>query len=208
MILDLEIAAYAIPLLLIIGLILLFYGRETLIYLSFPIGALAGGYLAYMIFRGLLLPYDIPLIVEIIVSALIIIGGAFLGKGVMALTVGMFSAVVIVDLASPLIEPLIDPITGETEIALFLISLVLFMMIVFFVQRYLFVFSAFMGASIIALSALPLLNSLDEPVIRIIQLVIILILTPSGAVAQHFLYKRLEGMREEIVWIPSEPESV
>ncbi|RLF66279.1 MAG: hypothetical protein DRN57_07450, partial [Thermoplasmata archaeon] len=74
MLLDLALStpAFIIPLVLI-GLCLVLYGREILEVLSFPIGALAGGILAYMILRGLLAPYEIPLLVEVLISFFLVL---------------------------------------------------------------------------------------------------------------------------------------
>ena len=204
MILDLHVIAVMTPILILIGIVFALYGRDTLKLISFPIGAVAGAYLAYMIFKGMLRPYEIPLLIQVVLSLIIVFVGGLLGKGIMAMLLAMFAAFIVVDLFEPFIVPLIENNwTSETEIVLAVLGMLVFMLLVPFVQKYLKVFSAFAGGGIIALSLNPFLESLDEPIARIIQLFVIVAVCVVGTILQNRIFKYIDQRGEEITWIPS-----
>ena len=206
MILDIYLVSILVPLVAVIGLVIMFYGKETLGILSFPIGAVAGGFLAYMIFRGLLAPYETPLFIEVFVSIGIIFGCGLLGKGILSMLLSMFAAVVMMDVFTPILKPLIvDNWTSDYQTVMAVFGILVFFVLVIFVQKYTFVFASFMGAVLVTLTVTPLFSSLDEPYLRIVQLVIAVILTVIGAVGQHYIQKWIDKRNEEIVWIPSIP---
>ena len=197
MILDMTIASVLIGLLLvIIGLCLVLYGKEILLVLSFPIGAFAGGILAYMILEGLLYVYDIPLWIEIIVGLVIVICGGILGTGTMAMLVALFISLVFVDVLTPMFG-------SEYLIIISIFGVLSFLLMVYFVQKILPVFSSFLGGVFIAMGVSPLFDSLDEPIVRIIQLCIAAVFCVLGSILQYWLYHKLQERREEIVWVPS-----
>jgi hypothetical protein len=204
MILDLPVIAALTPILILIGIVLALYGRDTLRILAFPIGAVAGAYLAYMIFKGMLKPYEVPLLIQFIASLVIVFIGGLLGKGVMAMLLAMFTSLVVVDILDPFLVPFIESnITSETEIVMAVIAMLVFMLLVPFVQKFIKVFSAIAGGAIIALSLNPFLDSLDEPVVRIIQLFVIIAVAVPGSILQYKIFKYVDQKGEEIVWIPS-----
>ncbi|MGA1822735.1 MAG: hypothetical protein ACMUIG_09425, partial [Thermoplasmatota archaeon] len=183
MILDIYLISILVPLVAIIGLIIMFYGKETLGALSFPIGAVAGGFLAYMIFRGILAPYEIPLFIEVFISVGIIFGCGFLGKGILSMLLSMFAAVVLMDVFTPILKPLIvDNWTSDYQTVMAVFGILVFFVLVIFVQRYTFVFASFMGGVLVTLTVTPLFGALDEPYLRIVQLVIAVVLTVIGAI--------------------------
>jgi len=206
MILDIYLISILVPLVAIIGLIIMFYGKETLGILSFPIGAIAGGFLAYMIFRGILRPYEIPLFVEVFISVGIIFGGGLLGRGILSMLLSMFAAVVLMDAFTPILKDLIvDNWTSDYQTVMAIFGILVFFVLIIFVQKFIFVFASFMGSVLVTLTVTPLFSSLDEPYLRIVQLVVAVILTVIGSVGQHYIQKWMDKRNEEIVWVPSIP---
>lgn len=196
MILDLSILLALAPLLMLIGIALVIYGKEILDIMSFPIGALAGGILAYMIMGGLLANYDIPVLIKIIVAILLAFGGGIVGKGVTAMLLALFTSTVIVDVISAFLG-------DGSEIVLVVIGLVLFLCMVALVPRFMEVFSSFLGGGAFAMGVAPFLENMDVVHARLIQFSIIIVLCIAGSFIQHWLHKKLEKMKEEINWIPS-----
>ncbi|MFO8050318.1 MAG: hypothetical protein R6V01_01305 [Thermoplasmatota archaeon] len=197
MILDLPVQMVFVPFLLLAGLSLVVYGKEILEVLSFPIGAVTGGILAYMIFKGLLLGYDIPFLIVLLFSAALVIGGGFLGKGTLAMLLGLFASIVLVDVVAVFIGP-------DTDILLMVIGLILFLAMVPFTQKFMTVFAAFVGGVSVAMGITPFLDGLGtEAVVRVVQMIIILVLCAVGAVAQHFIMKKIAARKEEITWVPT-----
>ena len=84
-------------------------------------------------------------------------------------------------------------------------GILVFFVLVIFVQKFNSVFASFMGAVLVTLCVTPLFSSLDEPYLRIVQLVVAIILGAIGAVGQHYIQKWIDKRNEEIVWIPSIP---
>lgn len=206
MILDIYLISILVPLVAIIGLIIMLYGKETLGILSFPIGAIAGGFLAYMIFRGILRPYEIPLFVEVFISVGIIFGGGLLGRGILSMLLSMFAAVVLMDAFTPILKDLIvDNWTSDYQTVMAIFGILVFFVLIIFVQKFIFVFASFMGSVLVTLTVTPLFSSLDEPYLRIVQLVVAVILTVIGSVGQHYIQKWMDKRNEEIVWVPSIP---
>ena len=199
MILDLPVEVVFVPFLILAGLALVIYGKEILNVLSFTIGAMAGGILAYMIFRGILLNYGVPLIVELVISAGIVIGGGLLGKGTMAMLLALFASTVIVDVVAVFIG-------SDSEILLMVIGLIIFLALVPGTQKFMNVFAAFVGGVSVTMGITPFLDGLDEPVIRMIQITIALVLCTIGAFAQHYIGKKIAASKEEITWVPTKPK--
>ncbi|MBN1539490.1 MAG: hypothetical protein JW939_05040 [Candidatus Thermoplasmatota archaeon] len=196
MILDLSVMMALAPLLMLIGIALVIYGKEILDIMSFPIGALAGGILAYMIMGGLLANYDIPVWISIIVTILMAFGGGLVGKGVTAMLMALFTSTVIVDVISVFLG-------DGSEIILVVIGLVLFLCMIALVPRFMEVFSSFLGGGAFALGVTPFLENLDVVPARLIQFSIIIVMCVIGSIIQHWLHKKLQKTKEEINWIPS-----
>ncbi|MGA1848062.1 MAG: hypothetical protein ACMUHB_01855 [Thermoplasmatota archaeon] len=195
MILDLVVMQALIPFLIFIGIALVIYGKEILDVMSFPIGALSGGILAYMILRGLLFGIEIPIFIEVIVAILFAIGGGMLGKGTMAMLLALFGATVLVDV--------IMPFAGDVNVVILLVvGLVIFLALVALVHRFMPFFSAFLGGITVAMGITPFMDSLDEPIVRIIQLTIGLSLCVLGGFLQIQIKKKIEKLKEDITWVP------
>jgi hypothetical protein len=195
MILDLLVMQALIPFLIFIGIALVIYGKEILDVMSFPIGALSGGILAYMILRGLLFGIDIPIIIEVIVAILFAIGGGMLGKGTMAMLLALFGATVLVDV--------IMAFAGDVNVVILLVvGLVIFLALVALVHRFMPFFSAFLGGISVAMGITPFIDSLDEPIVRMIQLSIGLSLCVLGGFLQIQIKKKIEKLKEDITWVP------
>lgn len=195
MILDISLPTVAIPLVVLIGLILVVIGRETLEVMSFAIGALGGGVLAYMILNGFLYSYNIPLYVEIPVAALLIFGGGMLGRGAMATIVALLTALVFLDV--------IQAILGEGMLLVtILISIFIFVVMIALIQKYLTVFSAFIGGCLVAIAfnGLPIE---DVIIVRVIQLSVAILFCAIGGLVQYRIKKWKDTRGEEIVWVPS-----
>jgi hypothetical protein len=199
MILDLNILMALIPFLLLIGSALIIYGKEILDVMAFPIGALAGGILAYMILKGLLHGVDIPLWISLIVTIGMAIGGGIVGKGTTAMLLALFTATVIVDVIHAFVE--------DQAVLLVVIGLVLFLGLVALVPRFMEIFSSFLGAVTFTLGITPLLDGMDVVPTRLIQLGIILALTALGAFLQYYVYRKLAQIKEQITWIPTKKSS-
>ena len=195
MILDLNVMLALVPFLLLIGSALIIYGKEILDVMSFPIGALAGGILAYMIIKGLLHGVEIPLWVSIIVTIAMAIGGGIVGKGTTAMLLALFAATVIVDVIQAFVE--------NEEVLMVVIGLVLFLGLVALVPRFMEVFSSFLGGASFALGVSPFLDGLDPIPMRLTQFGIIIALTVLGAFIQYYVYRKVAEMKERVTWIPT-----
>jgi len=194
-ILDLSSPVELVPLLVLIGLILVFLGRETLEVLSFAIGALSGGIIAYMILKGLLFSYTIPLWVELVIASLIIFGGGMFGRGAMATMLAMASALVFADLFHALLGP-------DLLFVTIILGVVLFALFVAIIQKYVIIFSSFIGGAVVAIG----LNTIpldDVILLRIAQVVLALILTAIGSIVQYRIKKWKETRGEKVIWVPT-----
>lgn len=193
--LDIALPTLAIPLVVIIGLILVVIGRETLEVMSFAIGALGGGILAYMILNGFLYLYEIPIYVEIPVAVLFIFGGGMLGRGAMATIIALVASLVFLDVIHAMLG-------DDMLLVTILISIFIFVVMIALIQKYLAVFSAFIGGSLIAIAfnGLPIE---DVMIIRVVQLSIALIFCAIGGIVQYRIKKWKDTRGEEIVWVPS-----
>lgn len=196
MILDLNVLLALVPFLILIGLTLMIYGKEILDVLSFPIGALAGGILAYMIFEGLLINEQIPLLVEIIVTIAMAIGGGLVGKGTTFMLLALFTATVIVDVIRAFIS-------DDNAVLLVVIGLVLFLGLVALVPRFMEVFSSFLGGTSFAMGIAPFLDGMDVVPARLIQFGIIIAMTIAGTFIQRYVYGKVAKMKEQITWVPA-----
>ncbi|HHD15102.1 MAG TPA: hypothetical protein ENK47_00165 [Euryarchaeota archaeon] len=201
MLLDLALStpAFIIPLVLI-GLCLVLYGREILEVLSFPIGALAGGILAYMILRGLLAPYEIPLLVEVLISFFLVLFGGMLGPGTMVIVLAVVVAITSVDVFNVFL--------GEGyEAVSWILGSFLFAVLIYPIQKFLHISSALVGGILIASSLFMFMESQDPVTRTVIQLVIIFVLAAAGGLFQSWLYRKLRAAQEEIVWVPTPSSS-
>jgi hypothetical protein len=195
MILDLAVIQALIPFLIFIGIALVIYGKEILDVMSFPIGALSGGILAYMILRGLLFGVEIPILIEVFVAIIFAIGGGMLGKGTMAMLLALFGATVMVDVLMAFM--------GDVNVVILLVvGLVIFLALVALVHRLMPFFSAFLGGTSIAMGFTPFIDSLDEPIVRIIQFSVALALCILGGFLQIQIKKKIEKLKEDITWVP------
>ncbi|MBN1390467.1 MAG: hypothetical protein JXA22_07490 [Candidatus Thermoplasmatota archaeon] len=196
MILDLGVTLPVIPFLLLIGIALIIYGKEILDIMSFPIGALAGGILAYMIMGGLLANSDIPTWVSIIVTVLLAIGGGLVGRGTTAMLLALFTSTVIIDVISVFLG-------DGSDIILIVIGLVLFLAMVALVQRVMEFFSSFLGGTAFVMGLTPLLDAMDDLPLRLVQISVIMVLCISGGFIQRWLNKRLHSSKEQVFWVPT-----
>jgi hypothetical protein len=194
-ILNVELPPEVVPLVILIGLILVIIGRETLEVLSFAIGAMAGGIIAYMILNGLLMSFSIPLWIKLLVAALIIFGGGMLGRGAMATMLAVATTIVIIDVLKVLLGP-------DLLIVTILAGIFLFAIFVAFIQKFVHVFSAFIGGAIIA-TTLNMLPLDDLVMLRIIQLVTALVMAAIGGYIQYRIKRWKDTRGEQVVWVPS-----
>ena len=200
MILDLNVLLALTPLLMLIGIALVIYGKEILDIMSFPIGALAGGILAYMILEGLLESITIPIWISIIVTIAMAIGGGLVGKGTTAMLLALFTSAVLVDMIAAFIG-------DGNEVLLVVIGLVVFLGMVALVPRFTEVFSSFLGGTTFAMGVTPYLDGLDEIVVRMIQFSIIIVLCAIGGFVQFWLNKKVQQMKQQITWVPAKKTS-
>jgi len=194
MILDLYLSVELIVPVVILGLILVVLGKETLEVLSFAIGAMAGGIIAYMIFNGFLYLNPVPLYVKAPIAALMILGGGLLGRGAMATFIAMLASLVVADV--------FYAITGDGLLLISIaVSMIAFAVFVALVQKHLIIFSAFIGGSLVSIP-LNLLPIDDVVSVRIMQLALSLVLCAVGAYLQHRVKKWKDTRGENIVWVP------
>jgi hypothetical protein len=185
----------ALPLLLM-GFCLFIYGREILEVLSFPIGALAGGVLAYMIMRGFLAPYEIPLIIEVLVAFVLVLLGGIMGPGTMVMVISVIISLAVVDV--------MNMVLGEgNEIIAWIIGCLFFAVMIYPVQRFLPFSSAVTGGVLISMGTFILIDGVDPLTMMIIQLTMIILLGAGGGLLQTWMKKRLDKMNEEPVWVPT-----
>ena len=67
-----------------------------------------------------------------------------------------------------------------------------------------FVFSAFFGGVMLSIALGSILDSMEEPTLRITQLIVALAFCAVGSVAQHFISRKMDADNEEILWVPTE----
>jgi hypothetical protein len=194
-ILNVEMPYELVPLIILIGLILVIIGRETLEVLSFAIGALAGGIIAYMVLNGLLMPYDIPLWIKLLVATILIFGGGMLGRGAMATMLAMATSLVMMDVLDVLIGP-------DLLFVTILAGILMFALFVALIQKYVHVFSAFLGGAIIAIP-LNLITMDDVVMLRMIQFGVAVVLTVIGSFVQVKIKDWKDRRGEKVVWVPS-----
>jgi len=200
MILDLDVLIALAPFLMLIGLALVIYGKEILDIMAFPIGALAGGILAYIIMEGLLESIDIPIIISIIITMVMAILGGMVGKGTTAMLLALFTSTVIVDLLAVFIG-------DGSDVLLVVIGLVLFLGMVALVPRFMEVFSSFLGGAAFAMGITPFMDGMDDMVLRMVQFSIILVLCVAGGFLQFWINKKVTKMKETITWVPTKKTS-
>jgi len=196
MLLDISVGMtlLALPLILI-GLCLVIYGKEILEILSFPIGALAGGILAYMIFRGLLNPWEIPLPVELVVGFIFVFIGGVMGSGTMVMVIAVLLSAAVGDVVFVFVG---DTVLAGIAAALF------FAIMIYPTQKFLNYSSSAAGGVLIAM-ALNILVSLDPIPMVIVQILVIITLAVLGGMFQAWFKKRLEKRAEGAVWVPKMP---
>ena len=196
MLLDISVglSLMALPLFLI-GLCLVIYGKEILEVLSFPIGALAGGILAYMILRGLLNPWEIPLIAELIVGFIFVFVGGIMGPGTMVMVIAV--------LLSAAVGDIVFVFVGDTVIA-GIAAAVFFAIMIYPTQKFLAYSSSAAGGVLVAMGIFILLE-LDPIPMVIVQIMTIIVLAVAGGIFQSWLKKKLEKGKEESVWVPTLP---
>ncbi len=195
MLLDLAVGnpLFALPLILI-GICLILYGKEILEVLSFPIGAISGGILAYMVLRGFLALYEIPLMVEVIVAGTLVLIGGIMGPGTMIMVVAVIISLVSIDVLYVFV--------GEHWL-IWVAGFVIFAVILYPVQKFLPFFSSMIGGILVAISVFIVVDGADPVLQTGVQLAIITIFTVAGGLFQTWLKKKLDSDREEILWIPT-----
>jgi hypothetical protein len=141
--------------------------------------------------------YDesIPLYIEMIVATIMIFGGGMLGRGAMATMLAMASALVFADVLHAILGP-------DLLLVTVIVSVILFSLFVASIQKYVIVFSSFIGGAVISicLNAIPLD---DIMLLRIIQLVLTLVLTVIGSFIQYRVKNWKDTNGEKVVWVPS-----
>lgn len=201
MLLDINAGTTLVALpLIMIGLCLFLYGKEILDVLSFPIGAISGGVLAYMMLRGFLAPYEIPLYIEIVVAGGLVFLGGLMGQGTMVMAVAILITLATVDA--------INVFLGEgNEVLAWIIGAFMFAIILYPAQKFIHFSSAAVGGVLIAMSIFIVFDGLD-PIVRTgAQVAIIVVACVAGGLFQKWLEKRIRMSQEEITWIPTIPAS-
>jgi len=207
MILDLDIPAgdlYILTLIsiLALGLLFTFFGKLILDIkeVEFLIGGIAGGLVAYILLWGLNSYVTIPTWFMLLAGAVIIFVGGLVGKGTIIMLLALFSSFVITDALIPFLK-------DQPHILIDIIRLLLFFGFVAISGKFLFIFSAFLGGSLVAIAVGSAITGLDDGPLRLMQLTIAALLCILGSISQHFMEKRLYGGKEEIIWVPSEGAS-
>jgi hypothetical protein len=182
--------------LFLIGLCLIIYGKEILEVLSFPIGAISGGILAYMILRGFLAPYEVPIIIEVVVAFVMVLIGGIMGPGTMVMVVTVIISMALVDLMNVLL--------GEgNEVISWIVGALFFAVMIYPVQRFLTFSSAICGAVLVAMGSFIILEPIDPVPRMVIQVVMIMVLGTGGGFFQTWMKKRMDRNNDESVWIPT-----
>ncbi len=204
MFLDLQIPSgdlyiLTLILLLLIGLFFVFFGKMLLrlTEVEFFIGALAGGLISYILLWGLNSYFSLPFWFMLLAGLIITFVGGLVGRGTLVMLLALFTSIVFVDAISPFLP-------GDTGILKEIIGLLLFFGFVIISGRFMFVFSAFFGGVMLSIALGSILDSMEEPTLRITQLVVALIFCAIGSVAQHFISKKMDADGEEILWVPTE----
>lgn len=196
MLLDISVGTPLIALpLFLIGTCLVLYGKEILEVLSFPIGALAGGVLAYMILRGLLNPWEIPLIAQLIVGFLFVFIGGIMGPGTMVMVIALLLSAAVGDIVFVFVD---NTVVASIAAAVF------FAIMIYPTQKFLEFSSSAAGGVLIAMGLFVVL-SLDQVPMIMVQIAVILILAVAGGLLQKWFKKRIEKNKEEAVWVPKMP---
>lgn len=203
MFLDLQIPSgdlyvLTLILLLLIGLFFVFFGKMLLrlTEVEFFIGALAGGLISYVLLWGLNSYFSLPFWFMLLAGLIITFVGGLVGRGTLVMLLALFTSIVFVDAISPFLP-------GDAGIMKEIIGLLLFFGFVIISGRFMFVFSAFFGGVMLSIALGSILDTMEEPTLRITQLVVALIFCAIGSVAQHFISKKMDADGEEILWIPT-----
>ena len=204
MFLDLQIPSgdlyvLTLILLLLIGLFFVFFGKMLLrlTEVEFFIGALAGGFIAYILLWGLNSYFPLPFWFMLLAGLIITFVGGLVGRGTLVMLLALFTSIVFVDAISPFLP-------GEPGILKEVIGLLLFFGFVIISGRFMFVFSAFFGGVMLSIALGSILDSMEEPTLRITQLIVALAFCAVGSVAQHFISRKMDADNEEILWVPTE----
>ena len=171
-----ELGFIALIVLLLLGLVLTFFGRKIMETFAFIIGAIAGAMLALWL-APLLVDYvvsdpnqqNICIIIAVIVGAII---GGFLGRSLMY---GMISFLV-----ATIISGIVFAITFNEVFALIAFFITLIIMW-FLVQKFLAVMTAFLGGCMVGLIVMYLTSSFGPGISLIIFVLIAALLTIAGA---------------------------
>ena len=185
---------------MLIGIALVIYGKEILDIMAFPIGALAGGILAYMILEGLLESFEISIWISLVVTVIMAVGGGMVGKGTTAMLLALFTSTVLVDVVAAFFP-------DTSDVVLVVIGLVLFLGLVAFVPRFMEVFSSFLGGAAFAMGVAPFLDGSTDIARVLIQISIILFLCVIGGFLQYWVHKKLSDMKSQVAWIPTKKSS-
>ena len=201
MLLDLENEMILlIPLLVLIGACLVAYGKEIYKVTTFFIGAIAGGVLAYMVLEGLLGPYGIPLLVQVLIALVVVFLSGLIGQGASSMVVAFLSSLTLVDLFAAFLP---DDLIWISYVA----GTLTFVLVLIIVQKFLNFFTALTGGIIIAVSLHPLIDWLGDTVSMPIQVILAVALGTIGYFIQRKLEAFLKGRKEEIVWVPTPPKN-
>ncbi len=200
MLLDIENPIFLlVPLLVLIGICLMVYGKEIFKHTAFFIGALTGGVLAYMIFEGLLEPYEVPLLVKVLITFVIVFLGGLVGQGASAMLIAFLVSLAVMDL-------ILAFVPDELKWTAYVAGTLMFVLVIIIVQKFLFFFTSLTGGLVVAAALYPLLSSLGPPIAVSVQISLAVVIGIGGYFIQKKLDAYLKGRNEEIVWVPTPPK--
>ncbi|MCU0799726.1 MAG: hypothetical protein MUC62_08665 [Candidatus Thermoplasmatota archaeon] len=200
MLLDIEHSMFLlVPLLVLIGICLIVYGKGVFMHTAFFIGALTGGILAYMVLEGLLGPYGVPLLVKVIITFAIVFLGGLVGQGASAMLIAFLVSLAAMDLISAFVP---DDLQWTAYVA----GTLMFVLVIIIVQKFLFFFTSLTGGLVVAAGLYPVLSSIDAPIIVTFQILLAVALGVGGYFIQKKIEAYIHGRNEEIVWVPTPPK--
>jgi len=200
MLLDIEHSMFLlIPMLVLIGICLIVYGKEIFRHTAFFIGAVTGGILSYMIFEGLLGPYGIPLLIKVIITFVIVFLGGLVGQGASAMLLAFIVSLSVMDLISAFVP-------DELQWTAYVAGTLMFVLVIIIVQKFLFFFTSLTGGLVVAAALYPVLSSIDAPIVVSVQFLLAVVLGVGGYFIQKKLEAYVQGRKEEIVWVPTPPK--
>ena len=168
-----------IIILLLLGLVIAFFGKKIMETLAFIIGAIIGAGLAMSLAPRLhpyveeYIPMDICIIIAVIIGALI---GGFLGRAFMYGMISFFVASIFSGIAYSL--------SNENYIVTIIVFIVVLVIMWFVVEKFLAVITAFLGACMVGMAVMELtFESLNNNGLGFIALILFILIAALLTIA-------------------------